>query len=81
MVASGISAFLIYLVTSELSNLVVSCFFGLVSTMGFNALGCLGPELFPTGLRCDHTRVNFFISFQKLPLYQICPGGIRSHEP
>merc|ERR1719270_1824178 len=32
-------------------NLVISCVFGAVSTMGFNSLDCLGVELFPTHLR------------------------------
>ena len=39
---SGASAFFIYLVKSPTMNLVLSCVFGLVSTMGFNALDCLG---------------------------------------
>ena len=50
-VLSGLCAFLIYLVTSSLANLLVSCAFGLVSTMGFNSLDCLGIELFATHLR------------------------------
>lgn len=32
-------------------NLVLSCIFGAVSTMGFNSLDCLGIELFPTSVR------------------------------
>ena len=51
MVAAGLSAFGIYLVRSALGNLVLSCVFGAVATMGFNALDCLGAELFPTTLR------------------------------
>ncbi|CAB4055399.1 SV2 [Lepeophtheirus salmonis] len=51
MVLSGLSAFLIYFVSSSLWNLVVSCIFGAVSTMGFTALDCLSIELFPTHLR------------------------------
>ncbi|XP_023330505.1 synaptic vesicle glycoprotein 2B [Eurytemora carolleeae] len=51
MVLSGGSAFLIYLVNSTTMNLVLSCVFGAVSTMGFNSLDCLGIELFPTRLR------------------------------
>jgi len=51
MVGSGCAAFLIYLVKNETGNLWVSIAFGLVSTMGFNALDCLGIELFPTQLR------------------------------
>lgn len=53
MILSGACAFLIYLVTTSFANLLVSCAFGLVSTMGFNALDCLGVELFPTHLRFD----------------------------
>ena len=51
MVLSGLCAFTIYLVSSSLANLLVSCAFGLVSIMGFNSLDCLGIELFPTHLR------------------------------
>merc|ERR1719495_1905457 len=51
MLLSGSSAFLIYLVNSSTMNLVLSCIFGAVSTMGFNSLDCLGIELFPTSLR------------------------------
>ena len=51
MVLSGSCVFLIYLVKSATSNLIISCCFGLVSTMGFNALDCLGIELFPTKVR------------------------------
>ena len=51
MTLSGASAFLVYLVKSEAANLGVSILFGLVSTSGFNALDCLGIELFPTKLR------------------------------
>ena len=51
MLLSGSSAFLIYLVNSSTMNLILSCIFGAVSTMGFNSLDCLGIELFPTSLR------------------------------
>ena len=51
MLLSGASAFLIYLVNSATMNLILSCIFGAVSTMGFNSLDCLGIELFPTSLR------------------------------
>ena len=51
MFLSGSSAFLIYLVNSSTMNLILSCIFGAVSTMGFNSLDCLGIELFPTSLR------------------------------
>ena len=51
MLLSGCSAFLIYLLNSTTMNLILSCVFGAVSTMGFNSLDCLGIELFPTSLR------------------------------
>lgn len=51
MVMSGLSVFGIYFVTSSVANLILSCVFGAVSTMGYNALDCLGVELFPTRLR------------------------------
>eukprot|EP00092_Neocalanus_flemingeri_P032628 GFUD01035489.1.p1 GENE.GFUD01035489.1~~GFUD01035489.1.p1 ORF type:complete len:574 (-),score=164.16 GFUD01035489.1:136-1857(-) len=51
MLLSGCSAFFIYLVNSSTMNLILSCIFGAVSTMGFNSLDCLGIELFPTSLR------------------------------
>ena len=51
MVSGGVSVFGIYLVTSSTANIILSCVFGAVTTMGFNALDCLGVELFPTRLR------------------------------
>jgi VNT family MFS transporter (synaptic vesicle glycoprotein 2) len=51
MVLSGASVFAIYGVKSTAGNLALSCVFGAVSTMGYNALDCLGTELFPTQLR------------------------------
>ena len=51
MVLSGAAAFGIYFVKSSTDNLILGCVFGAVSTMGFNALDCLGAELFPTHLR------------------------------
>lgn len=51
MVLSGVAAFAVYFVKSSLDNLILACVFGAVSTMGFNALDCLGAELFPTHLR------------------------------
>lgn len=58
MTLSGFSAFLVYLVKSELANLMVSIAFGLVSTSGFNALDCLSIELFPTKLRATGMAVT-----------------------
>jgi len=51
MLLSGGCAFLIYLVKSSTGNLILSCVFGAVSTMGFNSLDCLSIELFPTSVR------------------------------
>lgn len=51
MIGSGLAAFLIWGVRSSAGNLALSCIFGAVSTMGFNALDCLGAELFPTNVR------------------------------
>ncbi len=51
MILSGLCAFLIYTLSSTTANLLVSCAFGLVSTMGFNSLDCLSIELFPTHQR------------------------------
>ncbi len=60
MVASGLAAFLIYLIKDSTGNLILSCIFGAVSTMGFNALDCLGVELFPTSIRYNYLGYNFF---------------------
>jgi len=51
MVVAGACAFFIYLVKSTTSNLILSCVFGAVTTMGFNSLDCLSIELFPTSVR------------------------------
>ncbi|XP_063848504.1 synaptic vesicle glycoprotein 2B-like isoform X1 [Scylla paramamosain] len=51
MFLSGLAAFGVYLVKSSLDNLILACVFGALCTMGFNALDCLGAELFPTHLR------------------------------
>ena len=70
MTLSGACAFLIYLVSSSTVNLLVSMGFGLVSTMGFNALDALGVELFPTHLRLDFASFIYLI----IPL-QSPPSG------
>ncbi|CAL4100370.1 unnamed protein product, partial [Meganyctiphanes norvegica] len=62
MVLSGLSAFGIYLVKSSLDNLILACVFGAVSTMGFNALDCLGVELFPTHLRSTALAVTLLFA-------------------
>jgi len=62
MVLSGGCVFFIYLVTSKAANLALSCAFGFVSVMGFNALDCLGIELFPTHLRSTAMAVSLAIA-------------------
>ncbi|XP_069941047.1 synaptic vesicle glycoprotein 2B-like isoform X3 [Cherax quadricarinatus] len=51
MLLSGVTAFGVYFVKTSTDNIILACVFGAVSTMGFNALDCLGAELFPTHLR------------------------------
>lgn len=51
MVAAGSATFLIWAIRSTVGNLILSCVFGAVSTMGFNALDCFSTELFPTSVR------------------------------
>ena len=58
MILSGATAFLIYIVNSSIMNLVLSCLFGAVSTMGFNSLDCLSVEVFPTHLRSSAMAVT-----------------------
>jgi len=62
MVLSGGCVFFIYLVTSKGANLALSCAFGFVSVMGFNALDCLGIELFPTHVRSTAMAVNLAVA-------------------
>jgi len=62
MVMSGGCVFFIYLVTSELANLLLSCAFGFVSVMGFNALDCLCIELFPTNVRSTAMAVTMTVA-------------------
>lgn len=62
MVLSGLCVFFIYLVKSEEANLILSCGFGFVSTMGFNALDCLGIELFPTDVRSTAMAVTLCVA-------------------
>jgi len=62
MVLSGGCVFFIYLVTSKAANLALSCAFGFVSVMGFNALDCLGIELFPTHIRSTAMAVNLAVA-------------------
>lgn len=51
MVLSGVSVFFIPLIHNKYENLGISCVFGAVSTVGWNALDVLSAELFPTSLR------------------------------
>ncbi|XP_055955615.1 synaptic vesicle glycoprotein 2C isoform X2 [Patella vulgata] len=51
MVISGICVFFIWFVQTKVENLVMSCLFGMVSTVGWNALDVLSAEAFPTEVR------------------------------
>ncbi|ESO91025.1 hypothetical protein LOTGIDRAFT_191516 [Lottia gigantea] len=51
MVLSGICVFFIWFVRTKVENLIMSCLFGLVSTVGWNSLDVLSAELFPTEVR------------------------------
>lgn len=51
MVISGASVFSILLISNRTTNLIVSCVFGGVSVIGWNALDVLSTELFPTKIR------------------------------
>ncbi|XP_013391674.1 synaptic vesicle glycoprotein 2C-like [Lingula anatina] len=51
MVISGISVFFIWFVKNKTESLIMSCIFGGISTIGWNALDVLSVELFPTHLR------------------------------
>ncbi|XP_060077805.1 synaptic vesicle glycoprotein 2C-like [Ylistrum balloti] len=51
MLGSGVSVFFIPLIHNKIQNLLLSCTFGLISTLAWNALDVLQAELFPTGVR------------------------------
>ena len=51
MVSAGIAVFFLPIVHNKVQNLVISCVFGAVSTVGWNALDVLQAELFPTAVR------------------------------
>ncbi|ESO98183.1 hypothetical protein LOTGIDRAFT_114670, partial [Lottia gigantea] len=51
MLLSGICVFFIWFVRTKVENLIMSCLFGLVSTVGWNSLDVLSAELFPTEVR------------------------------
>ena len=51
MVLSGLSVFFLWFVHERWQNILMSCIFGAVSTIGFNALDVLQTELFPTDVR------------------------------
>ncbi|KAL5009488.1 hypothetical protein ScPMuIL_011793 [Solemya velum] len=51
MVASGVCVFFIPFIKSKVENLIISCLFGAISTIGWNSLDVLEAELFPTGVR------------------------------
>ena len=51
MVISGLSVFFLWFVHERWQNILMSCIFGAVSTIGFNSLDVLQTELFPTDVR------------------------------
>ena len=51
MVSAGIAVFFLPIVHNKAQNLAISCVFGAVSTVGWNALDVLQAELFPTAVR------------------------------
>ena len=51
MVVSGVSVFFLPIVHNKIQNLLISCLFGAVSTVGWNAIDVLQAELFPTAVR------------------------------
>ena len=51
MIGSGISVFFIPVISNKVQNLLISCLFGAVSTVGWNSLDVLQAELFPTNVR------------------------------
>ena len=51
MVSAGIAVFFLPIVHNKVQNLLISCVFGAVSTVGWNALDVLQAELFPTAVR------------------------------
>lgn len=51
MMAAGVTVFFLPIVHNKIQNLLISCTFGAVSTVGWNALDVLQAELFPTSVR------------------------------
>ncbi|KAL4232718.1 hypothetical protein ACF0H5_007406 [Mactra antiquata] len=51
MIIAGITVFFLPIVKDKYQNLAISCVFGAVSTVGWNALDVLQAELFPTAVR------------------------------
>jgi len=51
MIIAGLTVFFLPLIRDKTGNLLISCAFGAVSTVGWNALDVLQAELFPTSVR------------------------------
>lgn len=51
MVLAGVTVFFLPIVHSKVQNLLISCAFGAVTTVGWNAIDVLQAELFPTAVR------------------------------
>lgn len=58
LILSSVSVFLIYVVKTKAHSLLLSCVFGGVSVVAWNALDVIGTELYPTHLRS--TSLGFF---------------------
>ncbi|XP_045197284.2 synaptic vesicle glycoprotein 2C-like isoform X2 [Mercenaria mercenaria] len=51
MVLAGVTVFFLPIVHSKVHNLLISCAFGAVTTVGWNSIDVLQAELFPTAVR------------------------------
>lgn len=51
MVIAGVTVFFLPVIHNKTQNLLISCAFGAVSTVGWNSLDVLQAELFPTAVR------------------------------
>ena len=63
MVIAGVTVFFLPFVKTKYENLAISCVFGAVSTVGWNALDVLQAELFPTAVRYDFKNCLIQTSF------------------
>lgn len=59
MIIAGLTVFFLPLIHNKTENLVISCVFGAVTTVGWNAIDVLQAELFPTAVR--YRKLQFWI--------------------